>query len=147
MIYFTRQLLKEQQGDPSLQNNIEVENKWKMAIENYQRHFNSVESSLPVSVQKLSRMSLHDGVIIDISKKEREITIVIDSSSNYEEQSNEIKLIFKGVEFFNGIDNIINEWWLYEEYYLSKIGRFELNVLLTNSEFTIIADEVEIIRN
>ena len=54
-----------------------------------------------------------------------------------------VKLVFQDVELVEGIENIVGDWWLYEEVHLAHSAGFDYRVLLAESEFRVVAKEVE----
>jgi len=146
MKFFTRQLYDAQQGDPDLPEVIQADEQWHIASDEYQKHLYLVRPQLPKGMQKFCEKSLHDGVIRSVELESDEIRLHIDGCGCWG-PGGPLELIFRGVKSAQDIGDLIDDWWLYEEVHLSKDAGFEYHVLLQNTEFVVIADDVELIEN
>lgn len=144
MIYITRKLYNSQQGDLSAKEEKFVDKNWKEACMEYKTNLKKIKPHLPRSMQDFCEISLHDGIIDSFTRTKHYLKIKINGCGCCG-PAGKLELIFYGVKSVKGLDNIINDWWLYEEVYLSKKGRFEYHVLLEKSEFMVVADEVKFI--
>lgn len=143
MKYFTRELYQEQQGDPDLPKVREAEKKWETALKEYKECINHMKSSLSTNLQAFSDLDLHDGLIETVSMNDDNLVIAVDCRETAV-KSETLELTFRGIESVKGIENIVDDCWLYEEIFLLDSGKFKLNVLLEKSEIEIIAEEVEV---
>lgn len=143
MKFFTRQLYNAQQGDPDLPQVIEAEKEWDIVSDEYQKHLNSVRPKLPKSMKELCDTSLHDGIIRSVEQDGDEISLQIEGCGCWG-PGGQLELIFHGVRSTQGIEDIVDDYWLYEEVHLSKDAGFEYHVLLHKSEFIIVADSIKL---
>jgi hypothetical protein len=145
MKFFTRTLFNDLQGDPDLPEVIEAENEWYRASDKYQEHLHSVLPRLPKSMQEFAGTSLHDGVIRSVTQTSNELRLHIDGCGCWG-PGGSLELVFQGVKSAQGIEDMIDDWWLYEEVHPSKLAGFEYHILLHRSECVIVADKVKLIR-
>ena len=124
----------------------EWEREWKEAGEEYGREFESIAGSLPEGMRKLCETSLHDGLIKAVSRTGDELVLDIDGSECVWGPKGQFKLVFRGVRSAEGAEDIVGDWWLYEEVHLCEMSRFEYHVLLRESELVVAADDVELIK-
>lgn len=144
MKYFTRVLYNAQQGHPELPEVIQANKDWHVACEKYRKHLQSIRSQLPNSMQDFCETSLHDGVIRSVSTKANNVHLQIDGCGCWG-PGGPLELVFYGVKNVQGADDVLDDCWLYEEVHLSDRGGFEYHVLLGNSEFIVVADDVRLI--
>ncbi len=144
MKFFTRQLYEAQQGDPDLRDVIEADRQWLMASQAYQQHLQSIYPYLPKRMQEFSAVSLHDGVVRAVTWIGDEIQLQIAGCGCWG-PGGSLELIFRGVKIAEGINDILEDWWLYEEVHLSQDAAFEYHVLFQDTELLVVADDVELI--
>ena len=56
------------------------------------------------------------------------------------------QVVFTGVKAVSPLDDIVGAWWLYEEVHLHSDAGFDYRVLLTDGEFRVVADDIELIK-
>lgn len=144
MKFFTRQLYEAQQGDPDLPEVIEGDRQWRMASRKYQQHLQSIYPHLPERMQEFSAVSLHDGIIQMVIWSGDQIRLQIAGCGCWG-PGGPLELIFRGVKIAEGINDILQDWWLYEEVHLSQGAAFEYHVLFRDAELLVVADDVELI--
>ena len=144
MKFFTRQLYDAQQGDPDLPEVIQAETQWDTVSAAYEKHLQSVRPHLPDSMRQFSKISLHDGLIRSTSIEGDEIRFQIDGCGCWG-PGGSLELVFRDVKSVIGLEDCINDTWLYEEVHLSDDAGFEYHVLLQHSELVVAAGNVELI--
>ena len=145
MKYFTRTLYNAIQDDPDLPSVIEAETKWDNTVDAYDKHLCNLKPLLPKSMQQLCETSFHDGIIESYTQVSDEVQIKIDGCGCWG-PGGALELVFSGVKSIKGIEDTIDDWWLYEEVHPSDEAGFEYHVLLTKSELIIAADEIKLIQ-
>lgn len=151
MKFLTRELFNDRSS-----NKME---KWDEAEKKCQEYYNSIKGSLPESMKDYWEHgpNPHDGIIKSVSKDKDRLIITIDGSTcpSFDDLPPKIKdfrpcpkglfqIIFSGLKSAKGINDIVNDEWLYDEVHLSESGKFEYHVLLEKSEIVIVANNIEI---
>jgi len=95
-------------------------------------------------MQKFSEVTLHDGIVKSADLVNDELLLRIDASNNPWGPRGLYQLRFAGVDTAEGLDAIVGDDWLYEEVYAHPIG-FDYQVLLSRSEFRVVAATVEML--
>lgn len=121
----------------------EMANEWKDICNSYKAEYEDIKYKLPLTMQVLKNYYFHDSKVLWFNK---------DINDNLVLELDRYSLNFKNVSEFEIMKDIVGDTWLYEEVYLSDIGKFELHVLLYSSEgflnlneLKIIADDVSIV--
>jgi hypothetical protein len=146
MKYFTRELYRSLQGKtPGSTEMRRVRKLWATARVNYHKHLQAIRPQLPDGARELSKHSFHDAVVKSFTRTRKNLVIVLDGRR--ELLADNIRLVFKGVKSVKGLDNMVDDQWLYEEVHLSRRGKFEYCILLRRSQIAITADDVDLIES
>jgi hypothetical protein len=134
------------QREPETPESDAADLRWESQCSAYRAHLELIRSQLPTSMQAFCDTSLHDGVIKNVVWTQAgAIQLQIDASSNPWGPIGHFRLIFTGVKDVSHLDALAGQWWLYEEVHLHPDAGFDYRVLLTEGEFRIVADSVELI--
>lgn len=144
MKFFTRELYDKQHIIKNIFSR-KANREWDDACKGYEKYLNSIKNSLPESMKNFCETTLHDAYIKSVSKIQDKLILEIDGSNCPWDRKGQFQLVFSGVKSIEGENEIIDDYWLYEEVHLSSIGKFEYHILLGKSEFRVIADEVNFI--
>jgi hypothetical protein len=146
MKFITRDLYDAMQCPPDTPESDAAEARWDSQCTAYRAQLESIRPRLPVSMQAFCDTSLHDGVIKAATQPHPEtVQLEIDASNNPWGTIGYFQLRFTGVKDVSPMDDIVGNWWLYEEVHLHPDAGFDYRVLLTDGEFRVVADNVELI--
>jgi Protein of unknown function (DUF4085) len=141
MVFFTRELYLGFQPASGWERRAERE--WDRRAELYDRYAEAVSPLLPISVRRLCKQGLHDGVVRSSKLSGGELVLVVDAThalSGF--RGRHVRLTFRGVSGWPAVSKLVGQWWLYEEAHLRSGGRFCLSVLFDPAELDIEADEL-----
>jgi hypothetical protein len=145
MKFLTRAIYNAMQGDPDRPEVESADAKWEANGLAYQAHLESIKPQLTKSMQEFCDTSLHDGVIESYGQPRSDVVeLQIDARENPWGPVGFYRLVFTGVQWHTILENLVNEWWLYQEVHLHDEAGFEYRVLLTEGEFCVVADNVEL---
>ena len=144
MRFITRELYLSQQPDSDIPEE-ESEQDWDDQWKALRQHFEEIKSKLPEGAQALGETTFHDSLVENISQPiSSEVVVSLDASRNPWGPQGKIELVFHGVVRVSGLNDIVGDYWLYEEVDLDQEGSFRFNVLFEKSELEICANDVEI---
>ncbi len=152
MKFFTRELYQRMQLIANLSEEEEDkyedegERLWDEALEQYQNHLESIKPSLQEDVHQFLGLSLHDTRINSITHEGDSIIIMLETKNAPWIEGDLYSIVFLNAIFSGSKNSVQNDWWLYEEVYLSDSTSFELHVLCEKSEFQMGANKIEVIR-
>lgn len=145
MKFITRDLYNAIQCEPDTPEFDAAEARWESQCSAYRAHIESVRSRLPESMQVFCDTTLHDGVITAAARPRRDsVRLEIDAWNNPWGPTGRLELIFTGVKDVSPLDDLVGQWWLYEEVHLHPGAGFDYRVLLDEGEFRVVADNVEL---
>ena len=145
MIFFTRQLYRGYQPGSGIERRSERE--WRRHNEIYMAYRHIIAPLLPRSIVRLSGDGLHDSVLTRVRQRGRTLVITLDTSHSFSRfRPHVIRLTFIRVRRKVPTRGLVGQWWLYDEVHLSPRANFNLQVLLTDGELEIEADEMQIER-
>lgn len=143
MKFITRELYDSMQGGSDLSDE-ERNRRWHDAFEAYRVELEKNKALLPESMQAFADVTLHDAVVKDVSQPSADtICLKIDATKNPWGPTGYFRLTFTGVKLLEGADEICGDEWLYEEVHPHDDAGFDYRVLLWQSQFRVLADEVE----
>lgn len=147
MKFITRALYDAMQCEPETPESAAADAQWDARCAAYRAHLETIRSRLPASVQAFCDVSLHDGVITRAAFLPPDAArLEIDATNNPWGPAGCFRLTFTGVREVSPLAEIAGQWWLYEEVHLHPDAGFDYRMLLTEGEFRIVADEVELTR-
>jgi hypothetical protein len=125
------------------------EAEWNRRWAEYEKHFQSIKSSLTNGWRLLGETDFHDTVVWSVERpRKSEIILQVDMTPRWEQPPLRIcTLRFIGVLKADIPDEVTHGWWLYNEIDRVQEGCGELRVLLRESEFCIAACDVEYTTN
>jgi hypothetical protein len=146
MKFITRDLYNAMQCRPDTPESQAAFARWEAQCAVYRVQLESIRRQLPASMQAFCDTSLHDGVIMATTRPQpATVQLDIDASNNPWGPTGYFRLVFTGVKDVSPLNDLVDEWWLYEEVHLHTDARFDYRVQLTNGEFRVVADHVELI--
>ncbi|GKU76292.1 hypothetical protein L3i20_v206890 [Paenibacillus sp. L3-i20] len=109
----------------------ELDEEWKEACRQYQDGYANYEHKLPVD-RKIIHL-LHDSKLLEINiNEDGNIELLLDSSSSML-NDNQLRLHFHGVSEYELSEDMIGNWWLYEElFWNEEEGSCTVNALLSS---------------
>ena len=119
---------------------------WLKATRAKKEYEETLLPRLPQGLLKLREDSMHDGIVADIKVGGDTITVEIDGANFAWNTPSIYRLVFRGVREARGVEEVVDDAWLYEEIDVHPEARFELRVLFEKSELSIAADDLELIR-
>ena len=145
MIFFTRELYQGYQ--PGSGRERRSMNEWERNNEIYLAYRHIISPLLPRNILRVADGGLHDSVITHAAQRDGIFTMTLDTSGSFSRfRPRPVRLTFKGVKRKNAIRGLVGQWWLYDEVHLSSRAKFNLQVMLTDSELEFDADDVKIER-
>lgn len=120
--------------------------KWK--LEKYEVYLRSILDSLPENARELAGTSFHNARIKSVNHlSKKAVEIVLDAEGfNFLEKRylkrGTYTLSFSGVKKAWVPYSIVGDYWSYAEMRLSDIATFDYEVILSNDEIRIQADDV-----
>jgi len=146
MKFITRELYNAMQCPPDTPESDAADARWESQFSAYRAHLESIRARLPPSMQAFCDTSLHDGVIKAATQPTPDsVQLEIDASHNPWGPIGYFHLKFTGAKDVSPLDDTVGEWWLYQEVHLHANAGFDYRVLLTEGEFCVVADNVELI--
>ncbi|GBG10836.1 hypothetical protein PAT3040_05602 [Paenibacillus agaridevorans] len=137
-----------------------LEKEWRAACETYREYYRTIESRLPPEMESLVR--LHDAKVLQVTVTDggSSIDLLLDTGGSMLSAS-EALLRFNGVTRFDLPDDLVGNWWLYEELELPAGGiardgagetGFQIRALLSSprgylamNELSITAESVDVV--
>jgi hypothetical protein len=151
MKYMTRALYERYQPSYVEDNHLTPEeakstlNDWINAVQSYMKYFDSIKLQMPLGLQKVSHISFHDAIVKEVEWEGKdELILKLDGDGCPWGLRGQLTVIFKGVKNANIQSGFIGDYWLYEECHLTNIGKFDFQALLGHTEFSVIADDIEL---
>jgi hypothetical protein len=142
MRYITRQLYQSMQDGSGLPPE-EVNRRWHEACESYLAEFNSIKPGLPPGMRSFAEVTLHDAVVKSAYQPRPGcVELQMDATNSPWGPAGWYRIEFQGVREVQGLAEITGDDWLYEEVHLHPSGAFEYCVLLSRSQFRVVADDV-----
>jgi hypothetical protein len=146
MKFFTRELYSAMQCVPDTPESDAADARWESQCAAYRAQLESIRPQLTASMQSFCGTSLHDGVFkAALQVPPGTVQLDIDASNSPWGPRGHFQLVFTGVKEVSPLDDIVGQWWLYEEVHLHPDAAFDYRVLLTDGEFRVVADEVQLI--
>ena len=143
MKFITRELYDAMQAGPDTPESDAADARWELQTEAYQRHLTSIRDELSDSMREFCDISFHDGIIRAVRRpSDKRLVLEIDATHNPWGPRGVFLVQFDGVMEVEGGEDIIDEWWLYEEIDLHHEAGFEYCVLLDKSQLRVVANEV-----
>jgi hypothetical protein len=145
MIFFTRELFQGYQ--PGSGRERRAMREWDRNNEIYLAYRHIIAPLLPRAVVRLTGDGLHDSVITHVAQRDGIFAMTLDTSGSFSRfRPRPVRLTFKGVKRKFAIRGLVGQWWLYDEVHLSSRAKFNLQVMLTDSELDFDVDDVKIER-
>jgi hypothetical protein len=145
MIFFTRKLYQGYQPNSGTER--QALRQWARNGEIYHAYRYIISPLLPRSIIDVTGGGLHDAVITSASCRQETFRLTLDTSNSFSRyRPTPIRLTFRKLQRRIPIRDLVGQWWLYEEVHLSPRARFNLQVLLTDGELEIEADDLTIER-
>jgi hypothetical protein len=143
MVFFTRQLYAGIQPDSGWERRAERE--WDRRFKICRRYEALIAPLLPVSVVRLCRATLHDAIVDSVKQKGESLIMHMDARGALGGfRGWRVRLTFGGVRDRLRIPCLVGQWWLYQEAHLSSRAKFNLQVLLSDTELEIEANELSV---
>ena len=140
MVFFTRALYEAMQGDDA-----GFAGRWQGTCDAYREHRDRIRPSLPPRMREFAKTSFHDGVVRAVSQPAPSTLVLdIDATHNSWGPRGVFRLTFTGVRAVEGIEQLVGQYWVYEEVHLHPEGGFDYRVLFYESDFRVVATEVEV---
>jgi hypothetical protein len=140
----TRELYNAMQCEPGTPEESVADARWRSQCKAYNKHLQSILADLPQSMREFCGTTLHDGIINAVTRTvNNSVILEIDGSHCCWGPIGQFELRFHGVREVEGLQDTLNDWWLYEEVDLHPDAGFEYRVLLTRSQLRIVADDVK----
>lgn len=108
----------------------------------YAEYLNTIRPILPKDVEALSRMGLHDALLLAISKPSNNTVIFELDCSGACPPQGKCTMAFSGVKLFTISDTTLPKWWTCEELALTEDTCFNLQVLFNNGECELVAENL-----
>lgn len=145
MIFFTRELYLGYQ--PKSGRERAAMREWRRNGEIYHVYRHVIKPLLPRRIVQIANGSLHDAVVRRVVQAKGKLELTLDTSGSFSRfRPHPIRLTFTGLRKRVPIRGLVGQWWLYDEIHLSPRSRFNLQVLFTDSELEIEADDVKLER-
>jgi len=142
MIFFTRELFLGYQ--PKSGRERAAMREWDRNSDIYQAYRHIIRPLLPRRIVQVADGSLHDAVVRRVVQSKNKLELTLDTSGSFSRFCpRPIRLTFTGLRRQVSIRGLVGQWWLYDEVHLSPRTRFNLQVLLTESELEIEANDVK----
>lgn len=132
------------QGDPGLPGVEAARVEWIAVLEDYKAHVQKILPALPPGARKFCHATLHDGQVERISRSGEDLSVRLSREHGIGE-TNDIEIILRKIQSSPSVPTATG-CWLHEEVHLRGDGMVELHVLLHDTEFVVVAKDIEIVR-
>ncbi|MEO8269684.1 MAG: DUF4085 family protein [Aureliella sp.] len=144
MRYFTRELFDAMQLGPGESDTGRAITSWQQNVSEYRAALNELKPRLLSGFAWLADTTLHDGVITGLdTAASDEIVLTVDASYNPWGQTGTVILRFEGIQSSSGLENCVDDVWLYEELHECEDAH-EVCVLLETGEIRIAAKSLTV---
>lgn len=134
MRFFTRSLVERVQNEES---GGPADTEWDRQVARMDAHYRRLRPSLPIGLSELSKVSLHDGVILSAEWDGDDFVLEIDGTFCPWCEPGRYRLSFVGANLLESTSAFVNREWLYEEIHQGDDGRFVIEVLFDVGELRV----------
>ncbi len=144
MHYFTRELFDAMQPGPGEPDSDRAISAWEQNVDKYRAALERLKPELNDGFAWLAGTTLHDGVVTKVEFVDPDqIVLSVDANNNPWGQTGNVLLTFQGIRSATGLDDCLDDVWLYEELHDAN-GATELCVLLETGEIRVVADRLAV---
>lgn len=147
--------------------------RWTRADRAYSQHLGALRPTLAPSVRDFSDLSLHDGEVTSANFVDTTLVLELEghgywgpSGADLQEamraanallrepgtvgvalprrKPTSLTVTFVGVSLVEGLEQLVGNCWLYDEFHAAPDGAFDYQALLDRSEFRVIARDVTV---